>query len=59
MNTLVSFTVLNEWGREKYQKNAKHWKEHGLHIYKQGQEKQDSERFIKGSQQWSDKAWVP
>lgn len=28
-------------------------------IYKQGQEKQYSERFIKGSQQWSDRAWVP
>lgn len=34
-------------------------KKHGLHIYKQGQEKQGSERFIKGSQQWSDRAWVP
>lgn len=47
MNAFVSFTILTEQGREKYEKKAKHWKEHGPHIYKQGQEK----RIAKGSQE--------
>jgi hypothetical protein len=42
---LVSFPVLNDWGREKCQKKAKHWKEHDC--------------IVTGSQKWSDRAQVP